>query len=48
MNEDEKILIAPKKAPTLYFIILGKLFEGLTLLLGAVSVYLLAKKNRAS
>jgi uncharacterized membrane protein (DUF2068 family) len=45
MIEDEKILIAPKKAPTLYFIVVGKLVEGLLLLMGAVSVYLLAKKD---
>jgi uncharacterized membrane protein (DUF2068 family) len=45
MSQDEKILIAPKKAPTLYFIIIGKLVEGVLLLTGAVSVYLLAKKD---
>ena len=45
MAEAEKILIAPKKAPTLYFIIIGKLVEGVALLGGAVSVYLLAKKD---
>jgi uncharacterized membrane protein (DUF2068 family) len=35
----------PPRAPTLYFIVVGKLVEGLLLLLGAVSVYLLAKKD---
>ena len=45
MADDTKILIAPKRAPTLYFIVAGKLVEGIALLLGAVSVYLLAKKN---
>jgi uncharacterized membrane protein (DUF2068 family) len=35
----------PRHAPTLYFIVVGKLLEGSVLLLGAVSVYLLAKKN---
>jgi uncharacterized membrane protein (DUF2068 family) len=45
MSEAEKILIAPKKAPTLYFIIIGKLVEGVLLLAGAVSIYLLAHKN---
>jgi uncharacterized membrane protein (DUF2068 family) len=45
MIEDEKILIAPKKAPTLYFIVVGKLVEGVLLLAGGVSIYLLAKKN---
>jgi uncharacterized membrane protein (DUF2068 family) len=45
MPEDEKILIAPKKAPTLYFIIIGKLVEGALLLAGGVSIYLLAEKN---
>jgi uncharacterized membrane protein (DUF2068 family) len=45
MSEKEKILLAPKKAPTLYFIVAGKLGEGLLLLIGGVSVYLLAKKN---
>jgi uncharacterized membrane protein (DUF2068 family) len=35
----------PKRAPTLYFIIAGKVVEGLLLLFGAVSVYLLAQKN---
>jgi uncharacterized membrane protein (DUF2068 family) len=45
MSEDTKILIAPKKAPTLYFIVLGKLVEGGLLLAGGVSIYLLAHKN---
>jgi len=45
MSEDTKILIAPKKAPTLYFIVVGKLVEGGLLLAGGVSIYLLAKKN---
>src|SRR5271154_3499057 len=45
MSQDEKILIAPKKAPTLYFIIVGKLVEGALLLAGGVSIYLLAHKN---
>jgi uncharacterized membrane protein (DUF2068 family) len=34
-----------KRAPTLYLIVVGKLLEGLLLLLGGVSIYLLAKKN---
>ena len=47
MPEDQKNLIEekPPRAPTLYFIVVGKLVEGFLLLLGAVSVYLLAKKN---
>jgi len=35
----------PKIAPTLYLIVIGKLGEGLLLLLTALSVYLLATKN---
>ena len=35
----------PKRAPTLYFIVAIKLTKGVLLLLGAVSVYLLAYKN---
>ncbi len=35
----------PKKAPTLYLIVIGKLVEGLVLLVTGVSVYLLAKQN---
>lgn len=34
-----------KRAPTLYIIVIGKLAEGLLLLLAAVSIYLLAQKN---
>ena len=45
MADDAKILIAPKKAPTLYFIVAGKLVEGGLLLAGGVSIYLLAHKN---
>ncbi len=45
MSEEPKILIAPKKAPTLYFIVAGKLVEGVLLLAGGVSIYLLAHKN---
>jgi uncharacterized membrane protein (DUF2068 family) len=33
------------RAPTLYVIVVGKLVEGFLLLLGGVSIYLLAKKN---
>jgi uncharacterized membrane protein (DUF2068 family) len=35
----------PKRAPTLYVIVIGKLAEGILLLLAAVSIYLLAQKN---
>jgi uncharacterized membrane protein (DUF2068 family) len=35
----------PKRAPTLYLIVAGKLGEGLVQLLAAVSIYLLAKRN---
>jgi uncharacterized membrane protein (DUF2068 family) len=35
----------PKRAPTLYLIVIGKLVEGGGLLLAAVSIYLLAQKN---
>lgn len=35
----------PKRAPTLYIIVVGKLVEGILLLLAAVSIYLLAQKN---
>jgi uncharacterized membrane protein (DUF2068 family) len=51
MSEEQKnlaILVPetkPKRAPTLYFIVAGKVVEGGLLLLGAVSVYLLAKKD---
>jgi uncharacterized membrane protein (DUF2068 family) len=47
MPEDAKILAEEKspRAPTLYFIVAGKLVEGLLLLAGGVSIYLLAKKN---
>ena len=34
-----------KRAPTLYLIVIGKLVEGGLLLLGAISVYLLAQRN---
>ncbi len=34
-----------KRAPTLYLIVIGKLVEGGALLIGAFSIYLLAKKN---
>jgi uncharacterized membrane protein (DUF2068 family) len=37
--------VAPKPAPTLYLIVIGKLAEGLLLLLAAMSIYLLAQKN---
>jgi uncharacterized membrane protein (DUF2068 family) len=33
------------RAPTLYFIVIGKLLEGAVLLIGAVSIYLLAQRN---
>jgi uncharacterized membrane protein (DUF2068 family) len=43
---DTKIIPQPtKRAPTLYFIVGIKLTKGALLLLGAVSVYLLADKN---
>jgi uncharacterized membrane protein (DUF2068 family) len=43
---DTKIISQPKKrALTLYFIVAIKLVKGLLLLVGAVSVYLLADKN---
>jgi uncharacterized membrane protein (DUF2068 family) len=48
MPDEQKIVVVeekPARAPTLYFIVVGKLVEGLLLLLGAVSVYLLAKKD---
>jgi uncharacterized membrane protein (DUF2068 family) len=46
MFEAPKILEEkPKRAPTLYFIIAIKLTKGVLLLLGAVSVYLLAHKD---
>jgi uncharacterized membrane protein (DUF2068 family) len=35
----------PKRAPTLYLIVIGKLVEGGGLLLAAVSIYLLARQN---
>jgi len=35
----------PKRAPTLYVIVVGKLVEGLLLLLAAVSIYLLAQQD---
>jgi uncharacterized membrane protein (DUF2068 family) len=35
----------PKRAPTLYIIVIGKLVEGILLLLAAGSIYLLAQKN---
>jgi uncharacterized membrane protein (DUF2068 family) len=35
----------PKRAPTLYLIVIGKLVEGAGLLLAAISIYLLAKQN---
>jgi uncharacterized membrane protein (DUF2068 family) len=35
----------PRKAPTLYFIVAIKLIKGVSLLAGAVSVYVLANKN---
>jgi len=34
-----------KRAPTLYIIVIGKLVEGVLLLVAAVSIYLLAKQN---
>ena len=49
MSEKQEILVAveakAKRAPTLYFIVGIKLTKGVLLLLGAVSVYLLADKN---
>jgi uncharacterized membrane protein (DUF2068 family) len=46
MTENAKIPTEPaQRAPTLYCIVFGKLLEGSLLLLGAVSVYLLAQKN---
>jgi uncharacterized membrane protein (DUF2068 family) len=48
MTEEAKILPVeekPKRAPTLYFIVAIKLTKGALLLIGAVSVYLLANKN---
>lgn len=48
MNEEPKKLLAeekPRHAPTLYFIAGIKVFKGSLLLIGAVSVYLLADKN---
>ena len=47
MPDDAKILVEekPPRAPTLYFIVGGKLIEGLLLLAGGVSIYLLARKN---
>jgi uncharacterized membrane protein (DUF2068 family) len=35
----------PKRAPTLYLIVIGKLVEGGLLLIAALSIYLLAEKN---
>jgi uncharacterized membrane protein (DUF2068 family) len=35
----------PKPAPTLYLIVIGKLGEGLLMLLAAVLIYMLAKRN---
>jgi uncharacterized membrane protein (DUF2068 family) len=35
----------PKRAPTLYLIVIGKLVEGGLLLIAALSVYLLARQN---
>src|SRR5665213_2521002 len=46
MTENSKSPAVPKRrAPTLYFIVAAKVAEGSLLLMGAVSVYLLAKKN---
>jgi uncharacterized membrane protein (DUF2068 family) len=48
MPDEPKIIVVedkPKRAPTLYFIVGIKLTKGILLLLGAVSVYLLADKN---
>jgi uncharacterized membrane protein (DUF2068 family) len=45
MSEDTKILIAPKRAPTLYFIIAIKLTKGVLLLLLALSIFSLANKD---
>ncbi|MGC9941816.1 MAG: DUF2127 domain-containing protein [Verrucomicrobiota bacterium] len=46
MTEELKVDVkSGKHAPTLYLIVVGKLAEGLLMLLAAVSVYLLAQKN---
>jgi uncharacterized membrane protein (DUF2068 family) len=48
MPEEQKIIVVedkPKRAPTLYFIVGIKLTKGVLLLMGAVSVYLLANQN---
>ena len=45
MTENAKVPEVKKRAPTLYFIVAVKLIKGVLLLLGAVSVYLLAHKD---
>ena len=45
MTENAKVPAVKKRAPTLYFIVAIKLTKGALLLLGAVSVYLLAYKD---